>query len=159
MCRQMFLGVILLTALLVGCQTPTPVSSSSTMSLDTILDVEIWASRGCVQPGDTVHLRATVRNRGAKKQVIDLKDKPVLDMVFGNPDTGRRWSEDRPLTPDLTRLELQPGESKSIAMDWVTSQRTYGPNHVTALFVWNAKLSRLTPGVTVHVGTCPGVLP
>jgi Intracellular proteinase inhibitor len=123
--------------------------------METILDVEMWASSGCMHVGDKVHLRATVSNRGPKPQTIDLKDTPVLDIVFGNPDAGPRWSDGRPLTPDLTRLELKPGESKSIEMDWVAE---YGTKNITAVFRTDRRFPPLEPGVTINVGTCAGFL-
>jgi hypothetical protein len=118
--------------------------------------VETWASDDCVQPGNIVHLRVTITNKGAKTQVIELDDKAVLDIVIGNPDTGRRWSDGKPLTSDLTRLELGPGASKSIEMDWVVDKDIVGPVGINAQFIYSERLGGVTPSVLVNVERCPG---
>jgi hypothetical protein len=79
----------------------------------------VWASDGCPDPDALITLRATVVNQTQQVQVVVLTNQPVLDIVVGNPDRSTiRWSAGRPLTSDLTRLELGPSESKTIEMQW-----------------------------------------
>lgn len=122
----------------------------------------MWASKNCVQPGETVSLRATATNRGNRTQVIEVKDKPVLDIIVDfTKSTAKgvtRWSDGKPLTPELTRLELKPGESKSIEMGWNPDQSAYGPVGVNALFVDSEKPGGAAPSVLINVRTCPGPL-
>ena len=106
---------ICLGFLLIGCMH----RSISQKAGGTPYVVEIWASDACPKQGDTVTLRATATNVDPETQVVELKDQPVLDIVVGNLTDGQRWSAGKPLTPDLTRLELKPGESKSIEMSWI----------------------------------------
>ncbi len=121
--------------------------------------VEIWASSDCVQPGDTIKLRATVTNKGTADQVVELSDQPVLDIVIRNQGPSIRWSDGKSLTPDLTRLELKPGESKSIEMEW--KAKTPSPGYVfyvDARFIDDARFANdpVRPGITVSVSVCPG---
>ncbi len=147
---QVFVGLVFL----LGCtRTPNPITTSSSSGP---LNVEMWASASCIQSGQTIHLRATVTNRGDHTQIINLTDKPVLDIVFGNPDTGRRWSDDKPLTPDLMHIEIAPSTSKSIEMDWVGEQGSYGAVTIWAILNENNKGDRIRPGVTIAIGSCPG---
>jgi len=62
-----------------------------------------------------VTVRAKVTNQSSEPFHEELKDQPVLDLFVGEA----RWSEGKPLTPDLTQLDLKPGESKSIEMQYV----------------------------------------
>jgi len=118
-------GVILLSLVvaisLFGCQhVPNPVSASSVVSIDSILVVEVWVSDKCPENGKDITVRATVTNKGTKTQVLDSKDQPVLDLIVTTGGTGgvkTRWSDGKALTPDLTHLELQPGQSKTIEID------------------------------------------
>ncbi len=122
------------------------------------LIVELWVSNECPSPGETVTLRATVTNKGAGPLTLELKDQPVLDIVVGNPDHSKlRWSSGKPLTLDLTRLELKPGESKTIEMQWqvdasesqvvVSAQLIDGPQSLN---------NPIRPLTVLLVNRCPG---
>jgi hypothetical protein len=84
--------------------------------------VEIWASDACPDVSETLTLRATVTNVGSRIQTVELVDQPVLDIVVNVQGKDYRWSEGKPATPDLTRIELKPGESKNIEMPWLVQQ-------------------------------------
>ncbi len=121
--------------------------------------VEVWASSDCTKPGDNIKIRATVTNKGTRTQVIDLGDRPVLDIVIDHQGQTVRWSDGKPLTTDLTRLELKPGESKTIKMDWVVRQPASGwVFGVSAPFIYSTKFADypLQPGVLISVSICPG---
>lgn len=157
-----FFLTILCSVIVVSCTSaPVPVTSINTISLNTVLDVEISASNGCVKSGETVKLRATVTNRGDKTQVIDLKDKPVLDILADFTQQTRhgevRWSDGKPLTSDLIHLELAPGASKTIEMDWIPDRDAY--TRVGAEFNYDNRGNRLGSAVTIYVGACPGFGP
>ena len=147
-------------ALLLGCNSsPQPISRTSGVGE---LDVEIWASQGCIKPGETIQVRATVTNRGDKTQVIDLKDKPVLDLTVYSLERTQRWSEGKALTAELTRLELAPGKSKTIEAEYTENSTKRGGQLVAeAKFfdVANPSGGPLTSSVTIYVGSCPGLGP
>ncbi len=136
--------------------------SSSTVADD--VEVQMWASGNCVQPGDTVKLRATATNRGNMTWTVETKDSSVLDIVLEyDTSAGRttiRWSDGKPLT-DLTHLELEPGESKTIEMD-ILIPRNNPPAFiaVNASFISSAAFSRYpaSPGVSINVWNCPSAL-
>ncbi len=138
--------------------------SASATGVDGNLVITIWTSGTCVQPGDTVNLRATVSNHGSITETMDVKDQPVLDIFIFRPGIPSsyavHWSDSKPLTPDLTHLELKPGESKTIEMDWVAPsiKETYD---VDAIFIYSDIPPRVVAraGVTINVGTCPGIGP
>ncbi len=87
------------------------------------LALDLWASDRCPNYGEPVTIRATVTNHGSNVYTVELKDQPVLDIYLSYRTTGEtliRWSDGKTLTPDLIRMELKPGESKSIEMRRVT---------------------------------------
>jgi Intracellular proteinase inhibitor len=112
--RYTFLFLVV-AVLLVGCRAPRPTSSSSVIEG---IVVDVWASSDCVQAGETVKLRATATNRGVRAFSVELTNRPVFDLVVKTAGKTVRWSDGKPLTPELTRLELKPGASKTIQMDW-----------------------------------------
>ena len=150
--------LLILTAFMLGCSRPSkPVSDAAGRSDDVL--VQLWVSSDCVQPGEVVKIRVTVTDTSALNQVIESSDQPVLDIVFGNPDHPfLRWSDGKPLTSDLTRFELKPGESKSIEMDWVPDSSFQGPVHIWARFVSPTRPYLQNPSVTVAVKYCTGPL-
>lgn len=157
--RQIILPMFVLALGLVGCggHVPNPVTSSSGVNLGGQgVAVDIWASDQCVQRGDTVALRATVTNKTSKTQIFELKDRPVLDLAVKAGGVTSQWSDGKTLTSDLTRLELLPGQSKTIGMDWRASYS--GTVGARAIFYFDAEGPPLAPGVLISVGSCPGVL-
>ncbi len=117
--------------------------------------VQLWASKSCADYGEIVTIRATATNRDSRPLVVELKDQPVLDIIVGYPDMVR-WSAGKPLTLDLTRLELKPGESKTIELQWVAT----GPSGATAHFIDNPRYPDypVNPNFFIYVGNCPGIL-
>ncbi|MGB8648314.1 MAG: BsuPI-related putative proteinase inhibitor [Anaerolineae bacterium] len=85
-----------------------------------IWNLELWVNSACASPGDTVTARLTLTNVTTTVQTIELKDKAVLDLGLGyGTDQGpkvTKWSDNKPLTPELTQLVLKPSESKMIEM-------------------------------------------
>ena len=150
--------VVWMLVLLMGCaSSPSPTSRTDGIDIGGTLLVEAWASADCVKLGQTVHLRTTVTNKGARHQVIELNEKPVLDIVIGNPEKSeKRWSAGRVLTPDQKRLDLAPGESKSIEMDWVAERMPYGVATVWGIFNYDNKGNYKAPLVDIWIESCPG---
>ncbi len=97
------------------------------------LGIIISSERGLVDEGEPVRLRFTVINRGDEKQVIEVEDKPVMDIMVTYEKNGDNvpvyWSDGREVTADMRRLELGPGESKTIEMTWIAEgPRFSGPD-------------------------------
>ena len=90
-----------------------------------MLVLELWADRDRTD-GEPVQIRFTVRNIGKEVEAIQLEDKLVMDILVGNGQA-ERWSERREITPDMRRLELGPGESKTIEMTWDPGEGTGYP--------------------------------
>ncbi len=152
--RYAFLSLFALI-LLLGCRAPKPISDTRPAGK---IAVELWASSDCVQPGETVKLRATATNDDTIPFSVELTDRPVFDLVVRTTDKTTRWSDGKPLTPDLTQLELKPGKSKTLEMDWLV--QCCDSLMVTAPFIDNPKFADYptTPGVIVNVQHCPGPL-
>lgn len=152
---SVFLAIATLGFMLTGC-LHGPVNSVSGVG---DLDVEIWASTDCIQAGETLVIRASVTNRGSRTFKVKLKDQPVFDIFIGGLDPPIRWSEGKPLAPDLTQLELGPGQSKTIEMRWIAVQP---PGHnivgVSAHFAYGQQMpgGPVVASVAVSVGACPG---
>lgn len=137
-----------------GCAKPI----SSTSGVD-YTALQIWASSNCVQPGDKINLRATLTNNGTQTQSVELNEQSVLDIIIRNQGPVVRWSDGKPFTPDLTRLTLKPGESKTIEMDWTVKQPSIGSVfYVDSNFIYSSR----SPGgpigssVSINVNSCPG---
>ncbi len=149
----------ILSVSLLGCLSK-PISSTSVVNIggEGII-VEIWASSDCTQPGDRIKLRATVTNETSKPYVVEVTEKPVFDIAVRNQGPTVRWSDDKPLTPDLTRLELKPSESKAIKMDWTVKSPSSGSVfYVDSYFIYNpsAPGGPVGSSVLINVSVCPG---
>jgi len=130
------------------------------------LVVEIWASADLVQLGDRVKLRATVTNETNRMStrrvhIVDLKDRPVFDIVVETDmrQVLARWSDGKALTRDLTYIELKPGESRTIEMDYKVSDCC----HLVAkvIFIESERFVHdpLRASISIYVGRRPfGIL-
>ncbi|MGB8646906.1 MAG: BsuPI-related putative proteinase inhibitor [Anaerolineae bacterium] len=147
---------IILGLMLYGCLNG-PISARSGMGINnTSYLIQIDANTSCVNRGDTIHLRAHLTNEGPDTYVFQLKDKPVLDLGVILGDVSAKWSDGKALTPDLTRLELKPGESKTIEMDWVvTGSARSGSAWVTFIYD-DLPDSHQGTNVPFFVAPCPG---
>lgn len=142
----------ILTLVLIGCR-PRSVTDTATAG-DFV--ISLWVSTYCAQRGETMTARATITNRSAETQIVESQDQPVFDLIFGDEKGEHRWSDSKPLTSDLTRIGLEPNESKNIEVQWTATYSAY----VTARFI-NPHDSRspFKLSVYVHVDNCPGALP
>jgi len=66
--------------------------------------------------GEPIHITFTVTNISDGTLKFDGGDKPALDIGIAQ----RYWSDGRELTPDLTQVTLEPGESRTIELVWPT---------------------------------------
>jgi hypothetical protein len=138
--------------LLGACRVTRPASSSSIIEG---IEVEVWASSDCVQPGETVKLRTTATNRGSRTFKVEFADKPVLDLVVKTSGKLTRWSNRKPFTPEMTGLELKPGESKTIEMNWQV--QSTDSLLVNADFAYDSRAG-VAPSLLVQVQHCVGPL-
>jgi len=124
--RNTLFLALLLSSLAVGCGRPHPESHRAQRG-DLVL--EVWVDRHWVNVGGTVNIRFTVENHGEETQVFELKDQSVMDIsvriparVQGENDIVTYWSDTGSITPEQKHLELGPGESKSITMEWAAPE-------------------------------------
>ncbi len=139
---------------LLGCGVPRkPVESSA---VNSGITAYVWANTGYALPGETVKFRAMVRNNTDRNgrprtHVVELKDQPVFDLwVEYQGKVVARWSDGKPLTRDLTYIELKPGESKTIEMDYVVSQ-CCDPLSGSAIFIYSERFARELWGTDVVI--------
>jgi hypothetical protein len=155
--RHAVLTFLVLIFFLFGClHSPHPVSAIDGPS--DALQLQIWTSSDNPQPGDTVQLRTTVTNHKSATQIVQLTDRPVLDIQVSDQGRALHWSDGKSLGPALTQIELKGGESKSIEMDWTTPPNSYGQLvMVSGSFVYNARFAAnpLVARVLIHVGPFP----
>ena len=86
------------------------------------LRLELWASKERASVGESIDIVFTVKNVGDETEVIEIDDEPVMDILVRQGSDYKReawWSDGREVTPEMRRLELAPGESKTIEMTWV----------------------------------------
>ena len=119
--KKLILVLLVLVVGLEGCAWP-PLGMYAPQTNATVLDtliLELWSSHRSLNVNQSITMRLTVKNAGKETVVYDRKAKPVMDISVGNVDNpAMRWSDGKPLTPEITRLELKPGESKVIEMAW-----------------------------------------
>jgi hypothetical protein len=79
----------------------------------------------------------------------------------GEPTAFLRWSDGKPLTADLTHLQLKPGESKTIEMSWFPDERFKdGIMSINGFLRFGDNASDCgTTGVVVTVGFLPIGIP
>jgi len=125
--RNTLFLTLLLSLLAVACGIPHPKTAQRTTG-DLLL--EVWVDRHWVNVGGTANIRFTVENFGEETEVFELKNQSVMDIevrvparVQGENDITSYWSDTGPITPEHRRLELRPGESKSITMQWVAPEQ------------------------------------
>jgi hypothetical protein len=151
--------VSIFVIMLFGCSYG-PISDTGIISVaDGNLLVEMSANNHCLRRGDTVHLRARVRNESPSQRAFELHDKPVLDIVVAFGDYLTRWSDGKELSPDLPRLELKPGEAKTIELDWAATA-TASSGYANAVFIYNDRPGQYqTASVPLYiVPACPGLI-
>ncbi len=68
--------------------------------------------------GEPIHITFTVTNISDNPLTLDGGDGPAIDIRV----EGEHWSDRRELTPELTRVTLEPGESRVLNWVWPTSQ-------------------------------------
>ncbi len=155
----LILGI--LTLALFACASPgQPVESTGAREG---IAIKLWASTFFVKQGQPIKFRATVtnntdRNSIARTHIVELKDRPVFDIfVTHEGQVIARWSDQQPLTSDLTRVELRPGESKTIEWDYVVNVECCSIG-VSAVFIdlQGFPDDPVRTGVTVSVKYLPG---
>ena len=124
-----------------------PQPKSNTRRLDNF-GLEIWVSRGQANPGNAIDVRFTVDNMGSRTEVIEWEDKPVMDIVVAKT----YWSDGREITPEMRRLELAPGEARTIEMTWVVEGGTSYSADVVGIL--HGEHGDTTVRVPVCVGRC-----
>jgi hypothetical protein len=115
--------IVLFSVLLVSLTTCTlpPLGWYAPQSGATTLDnliLVLWASHKSLNVNQPIMIRFTVTNEGRETVIYDRRDKPVIDIYIPGGIPKVKWSDGKSLTPELTRLELKPGESKTIEMTW-----------------------------------------
>jgi len=124
------------------------------------IGLEIWVSRDRVSAGDRVDIRFTVDNFGNRTEIIESENGPVMDIFIntegpaGIPrETDVQWSDGRDITPDMRRLELGPGESRTIEMTWIAEQGTGYVAHVVG-GLYDDEHGQFGARVDVCAGAC-----
>jgi hypothetical protein len=79
--------------------------------------------------GEPVQITFTVKNSGRIRTgtpyIIELKSKPVMDIVVGYFTTDyARWSTQQSPTTSLYHLELSPGQSQTISLIWMPDEQS-----------------------------------
>jgi len=134
----------------------------SEMWRDGNLTLRLWVSKRQPTVGQCVTIKYTVENRTDGIEVIQLKEKqePVMDIRihFGlarHSMTTLYWSDGREITPEMRRLELAPGESKTIEMTWVPDEKA-DRSPVSVHGILNREQMRQYVPVHICVGVCGG---
>ena len=113
---------------------PSPQSNATTLNTLVLI---LWTSHRNVNVNQPVTIRFTVKNEGKQMAVYDSGSRPVADILIPGGIPKIRWSDGKPLTPDLTRLELKPGESRILEMIWAPGPEYKGKPVRIAGRVWS----------------------
>ena len=93
------------------------------------LRLDVWVNTTQAQVGTTIQIRYRVTNTGDEPEIIELADRPVMDISirFESQVTHEhiviRWSDGREVTDDLRRLVWEPGETKTLEMTWIVDEQ------------------------------------
>ena len=124
------------------------------------LVLTLFVSKSLPYVGEPVKIRYTVKNPTDQTEVIQLEEKqePVMDILIGfargEGRTRLYWSDGREITPEMRRLELAPGESKTIEMTWVPDETAEGWI-VTVLGILHREQRYTDVPIEICVGRCP----
>jgi len=150
--------LIVVAGLVTNCSLLWGEAVSNTAT-DGIFGLTLWVSQKQVSVGQPVAIRYTVDNFGDRTEVIQLEEKqePVMDiLVFFGPlgsTTTIYWSDGREITPEMRRLELAPGESKTIEMTWIPDKWATNES-VRISGILNRERMHQDVSVDVCVGSC-----
>lgn len=80
-----------------------------------------WQAKICTDDdrydfGEPIRITLTVANVSNQPLTLEGGDRPALDIRV----QGQNWSDGKELTPDLTRVSLEPGESRTLEWVWPT---------------------------------------
>ena len=142
--------MVVLATLLTGCFLFDGGEPKTATNRYGNLGLRLWISRDRPRVGQSVDIRFAVINRGPGDLVIELPEASVMDIEIGTGagvPTWIYWSDGREITPEMRRLELAPGESKTIEMTWVPStDELYTSTPIGGIL-------RLQEGGTAEAGT------
>jgi hypothetical protein len=119
------LFICLIALLFCGCLPSGPVSQTSGVHGAANYTVKVTANTSCPGAGENVIVRAKVSNDGDRPEVAVAMNEPVFDLIVTGRERTIRWSDGKPLTPELTRLELKPGEFKSVQLEFKSEGGSY----------------------------------
>lgn len=121
--------------------------------------VVVWANKKCYDYRDQMSFRATLTNSTDRDFNIRLDNEPVFDLIVKIGPKVIKWTDGRPLTYDLTHLQMKPGASKSIEMEMVApdvndSGYVWAPFHL-----YSSDNLPGFPNIPFQVGIClPGFI-
>ena len=129
-----------------GCPSQSPRSYTQRVG---DLGLEVWVNPGQANQGQPVTIRFTVKNNGKERFVSERPDGPVVDIAvpvrYDDTDPNLptpptiRWSDTQsPDDPALHRLELEPGEARTIQMTYTPRVRN-GSEQVEGRVWWRTK--------------------
>ena len=84
--------------------------------------LELWVSQNPASVGEPIDIGFSVKNIDDETQIIEIDYGPVMDIKVRQGSVSKPevwWSDVNEVTPEMRRLELAPGESKTIEMTWV----------------------------------------
>ncbi len=158
------IAFLTLIVFLTGC-LGFPWAQSGSNTTDNVR-LSLWVSHHSVRVGQPLQIRFTARNLGNETAIFETQTESVMDINIGVRPLGGggfyvRWSDGKPLTRELTRLELKPGESKTIEMTWTPDERSdYSIVWVDGIFWYRDDNRQYVGGLPVTVGFVPiGLFP
>lgn len=121
--------LLMMAALLAGCASTSWGNCDTSWEPSHVAEGTICTDRYQYKFGETVHIRFTVTNTSGKRLVLEPREGELAMDIYvdgGYPDfVEMRWSEGRELGPEWIRLELEPGESRTIEWDVVPPERAF----------------------------------
>ncbi len=169
--RRLFLCSLLLILVLatlsspIGCGTLGSRPKSALKGYSD-LTLELWVSDEAPSTGEPLKLRFRVANHGEVdvRQVED--NRPVMDILVHYREGASDyydvfWSDEQEITPEMKRLELAPGESKTIEWTWIAVREARGsPSLVRGVLRSTNKRGEPreeTVGLSICVDGCPPI--
>jgi hypothetical protein len=115
----LLLALLLIAGMATGCRSAGPKENcAGGITADGEQEFQLCTDKAEYQYGEAVHIRFTITNlseqpleyNGGSEAVMEICEREVCQ------------SDEQELTPELTRLVLEPGESRTIEWTWPPSK-------------------------------------
>jgi len=112
------LALLLIAGTAAGCKPAEPEENCEGGVFFDEFELRLCTDKAEYSYSEMVYVHLTITNHSEETLEFDGGSEAAMDILERNI----RWSDSQELTPELTRLVLAPGESRTIEWTWPPSQ-------------------------------------